>query len=259
MNRKNVKFLALAGMMMALSCGSLLCGNGIVSYEGETDGLTSATAEITPLRACTSVEMPTLVPGDPEPHSFFMVYELKQEDEHATQMEFYTYPSLPSPSYTKQCAYGDTLRILGIPYVGATSCNVYPYYVKARCTTCNVASYSTTALIGVGPETIDYTPIVVKTSGMIYQNFDIGAPDAEWQHHAEKNETIYYSIAYNGFVVDDDVKVPGSWDFFPPKNDYTIDGVTFTVRVTSGYVSIKADETIACDNINTAFAFGTSN
>ena len=36
MNRKNVKFLAIAGMMMALSCGSLLCGNGIVSYEGET-------------------------------------------------------------------------------------------------------------------------------------------------------------------------------------------------------------------------------
>ena len=45
MNRKHVKLLALAGMMMALSCGSLLCGNGIVSYEGETDGLTSATGD----------------------------------------------------------------------------------------------------------------------------------------------------------------------------------------------------------------------
>ena len=243
---------------MALSCGSLLCGNGIVSYEGETDGLSSATAEITPLRACTSVEMPILVSENPEFHTFFTVYEMKQKDEHATQMEFYTHPSLLSPSYTKQCAYGDTRRILGIPYVGGTSCNLYPYYVKARCTTCNVASYSTTALIGVEPKNISYTPIVVKTSGMIYQNFDIGAPDAEWQHHAERNETIYYSIAYNGFVADGNIVVPG-WIPSSRSETHTLDGVTFTVRVNAGYVSIKADETIACDNINTAFAFGTSN
>ena len=71
-------------------------------------------------------------------------------------------------------------------------------------------------------------------------------------------QTIYYSIAYNGIVANGDVDVPG-WIPSSRSATHTLDGVTFTVRVNAGYVAIKADETIACDNINTAFAFGTSN
>lgn len=257
MNKKNVKFLAIAGMMMALSCGSLLCGNGIVSYEGETDGLNSATAEITPRSHCTSVEMPTLVSTSPDSHYFFTAYELYQEDPHATQMEFYTYPSLPSPSYTKQCAYQEKLTVLGIPNVGNKSCDPYPYFVKARCTVCNVTSASMTDLANVNPKDCAFTPIAVKTSGTIYSAFDVGAPDCEWEHGANKNDTIFFSLAYNGIIQDGTLPVPGSWALFPKTAEYTIDGVTFTVRVTSGYVSIKADEFVYCDNINTAFAFGT--
>lgn len=258
MNRKHVKFLALAGMMMALSCGSLLCGNGIVSYEGETEGLGVPPVEITPLSHCTSVEMPELgsynVPG--QRYNCFTTYEIIQKDPHGTQLEFVRNPSTTYSDHIRQCGYQDSIYILGIPRVGEYNCYPSTYYVRARCTTCNVVSSSATILVSGNLGSIcRYEPIEIKTTGMIYQNFDIGAPNVEWQHHAEKNETIYYSIAYNGFVVDDDVKVPGSWDFFPPIRDYTIDGVTFTVRVNSGYVAIKADETIACNDLDTAFAF----
>ena len=258
MNRKHVKFLALAGMMMALSCGSLLCGNGIVSYEGETDGLPSATAEITPRSHCTSVEMPDLgsYTDSGQRYNCFTTYEIIQKDPHGTQLEFVRNPSTTTSDHIRQCGYQESYYILGIPRAGEYNCYPSTYYVRARCTTCNVVSFSSTMLVsGSLGTTCRYEPIEIKTTGMIYQNFDIGAPNVEWQHHAEKNETIYYSIAYNGFVVDDDVKVPGSWDFFPPKRDYTIDGVTFTVRVNSGYVAIKADETIACNDLDTAFAF----
>ena len=84
MNRKNVKFLAIAGMMMALSCGSLLCGNGIVSYEGETDGLTSATAEITPLRVCASVFKPTV--SEAQKYNCLTTYTITQNDPDGTQV-----------------------------------------------------------------------------------------------------------------------------------------------------------------------------
>lgn len=258
MKKKNLTALMAAMALSVVACGSLLCGNGIVSYEGETDGLTSATAEITPRSHCTSVEMPTLVNTIPDTHYLFTAYELYQEDPHATEMQFYTYPSLPSPSYTKQCAYQEKLTVLGIPNVGNKSCDPYPYFVKARCTVCNVTSASMTSLANVTPVNCVYTPIAVKTSGTIYQNFDIGAPDVDWQHHADKGQTIYYSIAYNGIVADGNIVVPG-WIPSSRSATHTLDGVTFTVRVNAGYVSIKADETIACDNINTAFAFGTSN
>lgn len=257
MNRKNVKFLAIAGMMMALSCGSLLCGNGIVSYEGETDGLTSATAEITPRSHCTSVDMPELgsynVPA--QRYNCFTTYEIIQKDPHGTQLEFVRNPSTTYSDHIRLCGYQDSIYILGIPRVGEYNCYPSTYYVRARCTTCNVVSSSATILVsGDLGSTCRYEPIEIKTSGMIYQNFDIGAPNVEWQHHADGGQTIYYSIAYNGIVADGDIDVP-SWYLSSNKETHTIDGVTFTVRVNAGYVAIKADETIACNDLDTAFAF----
>lgn len=257
MNRKHVKLLALAGMMMALSCGSLLCGNGIVSYEGETDGLTSATAEITPRSHCTSVKMPVLGSYNIEAQEYncFTTYEIIQNDEHGTQLEFVRNPSTTTSDHIRQCGYQESHYILGIPRAGEYNCYPSTYYVRARCTTCNVVSYSSTMLVsGSLGTTCEYKPVEIKTSGMIYQNFDIGAPDVEWQHHADGGQTIYYSIAYNGIVADGNIVVP-RWYLSSDKKTHTIDGVTFTVRVTAGDVAIKADETIACNDLDTAFAF----
>lgn len=263
MKKKNLTALMAALALTVVASSSLLCGNGIVSYEGEMDETGSEIAEIAPASVCTSVKMPTLVMNGVIPkietHNCFATYEVKQNDPHGTQLEFYSNPSSSVPNYTRVVGYNETHHVLSFAGVGETECDPYPYYIKARCTTCNVVSPATAALIN--DKTIvncGYKPLVVKNSGTIWTQFDLGAPGMEWSHGGLSGGTIiYYSIAYNGIVADDSLPVP-KWLESSKTKEHVIDGVTFTVRVSDGYVAVKASQNVICNNLDTAFAFGVA-
>ena len=253
--------LMAALALTVVASSSLLCGNGIVSYEGEMDETGSEIAEIAPASVCTSVSMPTLVMNGVIPkietHNCFATYEVKQDDPHGTQLEFYSNPSSSVPNYTRVVGYNETHHVLSFAGVGEKECDPYPYYIKARCTTCNVVSPATAALIN--DKTIvncRYKPLVVKNSGTIWTQFDLGAPGMQWSHGQGYNTTIYYSIAYNGTVVDGNMKVPLVYS--ETSDAIVIDGVSFYVRVGALDIAIRASQNVICNNLDTAFAFGVA-
>ena len=259
MNRKNVKFLAIAGMMMALSCGSLLCGNGIVSYEGET-GQTivednAASPQATATDHCPSMEMPVLE-NETSVGNCLTTYTVKQVEPHGTSTEFVSHPSLLVSEYSCDVSYGETWQIIGIPQgVNTTVCHPSNLYMRARCGTCNAVSASSPALIDSDSTNCLYPVINYKTSGMIYSGFDLAG--AVWDHGLAVGDRLFFSIAYQGTLADPaDCQVEIPWIGTKTSDPIEINGVTFWVRVGPNRVSIRASEYISCNRVDTVFAFG---
>lgn len=263
MKKKNLTALMAALALTVVASSSLLCGNGIVSYEGEMDETGSEIAEITPASVCTNILYPLVENGDK--HNCFVTYKIRQRDAHGTNVEFVKSPSYTIPSYTRSVPQNGTCTILGFADEDDYECEPYPYYIRARCPDCQVASPTMSTLIDFVQESVEvekedcrYKPMVVKDSGTIWMHFDQGAPGMEWSHGGLSGGTIiYYSIAYNGIVTDGSLPVP-KWFEFSKTQEHVIDGVTFTVRVSGGYVAVKASQNVICNNLDTAFAFGVA-
>ena len=261
MKKKNLTALMAALALTVVASSSLLCGNGIVSYEGEMDETGSELAEIAPASVCTNILYPLVENGDK--HNCFVTYKVRQRDAHGTNVEFVKSPSYTTPSYTRSVPQNGTYAILGFAEEGEYECEPYPYYIRARCPDCQVASPTMSTLIDFVQESVEvekedcrYKPMVVKDSGTIWTQFDQGAPGMQWSHGQDYNTTIYYSIAYNGTVVDGDMEVP-LW-FSKTSDAIVIDGVSFYVRVGTSDIAIRASQNVICNNLDTAFAFGVA-
>ena len=258
MKKKNLTALMAALALTVVASSSLLCGNGIVSYEGEMDETGSEISEIAPASVCcTHVDYPTVESGDK--YNCFVTYKIRQNDPKGTNVEFVKSPSYTIPSYTRSVPQNGTCTILGFADEDDYECEPYPYYIRARCPDCQKVSETRSTLIDrVTTDDCRYKPMVVKDSGTIWTQFDLGAPGMEWSHGGLSGGTIiYYSIAYNGIVFDGSLAVP-KWFESSKTQEHVIDGVTFTVRVSSGYVAVKASQNVICNNLDTAFAFGVA-
>ncbi len=250
MNRKNVKFLAIAGMMMALSCGSLLCGNGIVSYEGETEGLGVPPVEITPFSHCETIYTPHVSPA--QKYNCLTTYTITQVDPDGTQVEFLTGGSDRYPMFTYNIPK-DESRVIAAK-VSAPNGYATPsvFVVRARCPDCGMVSLSDTSL-GHNTKKPVYPVAQTVYSGTIpaLQTIDF---DWIWPHGQELDgHDIYYTFIYKGEVINSSIEA-----IHNRMKVLQFSDVRVTVLVDSDYICLMPTEAITFNSYDTMFAFSAS-
>lgn len=249
MKKRNLTSLFAALVLTVVAGSSLLCGNGIVSYEGEMDEAGSELAEIAPASVCTNISRPTV--SGPVRHYCVTTYTVTQKDQHATTVEFYRGGSDRYPSFTYNMPQNTQRTILGLASGGGLACAPNVFVVKAKCPACGNSASTTLSTVGNYPV---YEVYNTKSSGIIGTSYD--GEGYVWDHGLSVGNTIHFSLVYQGSLVDDKITIP--WAFTTTVGPYNLNGVDFWVRTGPNRISIKASQEVTCNNYDTVFAFSTS-
>ena len=252
--KKQLTYLALAGAMALMACGSLLCGNSIVSYEnvvGKTQTYSEyATEGISPMSGvCEDILQPSV--SGPVRHNCVIAYNIRQNDPHATRVEFLRGGSERYPSFTYYMSQGTSRTIVGISDGSSLSCGLSVFVVRAKCPDCGNSSDITIGNQGGYPV---YEVYETKTYGTIGTAYD--KDGYVWKHGLSTGNTIHFSIVYRGQIADGSITIP--WIGMKTVGPFYLDGVDFWVRTGPNKISIKASQDVACNNYDTVFSFSTS-
>ena len=250
MNRKNVKFLAIAGMMMALSCGSLLCGNGIVSYEGETEGLGVPPVEITPFSYCETIYTPHVSPA--QKYNCLTTYTITQVDPHGTQVEFLTGGSDRYPMFTYNIPQNQSRTIAGKVDTPNGYAAPSVFVVRARCPVCGTVSLSDTSLSHNTKQPI--YPVAETVYSGTLQASSMVDYDWIWLHGQELDgQNIYFTFIYKGEVFNDSIQA-----IHNKMKILNFSDVRVTIAVDTDYICLYATKDITFNSYDTMFAFSAS-
>ncbi len=250
MNRKKVKFLAIAGMMMALSCGSLLCGNGIVSYEGETDGLTDLVEARDQLFELETPEVEGV-----RRRNCITTYKVTQVDPEASVIEYYSGGSdrYPFATYSNM-GEGASTMFAGTVSTSTGYAAPSVFVIRARdIPGGNKISLSTT--IGNMETKKPLYPVERTVTTGTLGTAAPNTPGWRWQNTFDSEvEKVYFSLLYAGEYYEGSVTINESDHtsvFIPGKG-------SFYFYVRENYVSICAGFPIVFNSYDTVFAYSAS-
>ena len=91
MKKKQLTYLALAGAMALMACGSLLCGNSIVSYEN----VVGKTQTYSTTDHCTYINSPIV--EAPVRHNALVTYSVTQVNDNTTDVKIWYNPNDRGP------------------------------------------------------------------------------------------------------------------------------------------------------------------
>ena len=251
MKKKNLTALMAALALTVVASSSLLCGNGIVSYEGEMDEMEAeaeTTATSTSSEHCPTVDAPYI--GAMGEYLCFAYYSIYQPNENATKVQVWANPNDRGPLFTYDIAQGETRAIIAPARDNTSSCDLPAmYYLRAVCPTCGAASAS--VLTDYDPKVnCQYIVKDAKTSGIIPTQYDQNGN--LWDHGLGSNKKLTFSLAYEGEFASGYLVIPS---LFTRSISIELGGVTFGVRVGPNRVSVKASTPVSCNNYSTMFAF----
>ena len=254
MKKKQLTYLALAGAMALMACGSLLCGNSIVSYEN----VVGKTQTYSTTDHCTYINSPIV--EAPVRHNALVTYSVTQVNDNTTDVKIWYNPNDRGPLITYHLEKYQSFNYIAVDSPDDESNLCFPkttYYIEAECPVCGASTGQrflfTNPLI---PKTIALYPVAhSKTSGVITDAY-FNDPLCTWEHNGEFQEEIYYTIVFRGTVVDGMIKVPNEITQ-PITKTHEVNGRTYWIRTTTTTISIRSSGYAECNAYDSCFAFST--
>ena len=247
MKKRNLTSLFAALVLTVVAGSSFLCGNGIVSYEGETDGATMDGTMVT-TEHCSDLRDPVF--GSINVYYCFVGYSVRQPNDNTMNVQFWQVPNDRAPLFSYNLSKNNVRWVFAPAKENSTEvCEPTNLYVRAVCPTCGAS----TAQIPVNYFTKlapNCTVSVMKMMGTIPTTYD--SAGWVWDHGLGFNDEIKFTIAHRGIAQDGEVTIPL---IGYSSKSIEIEGVTFTVRTGPNRVSIKADSYVTCDSYSTMFGF----
>lgn len=273
MKKKQLTYLALAGAMALMACGSLLCGNSIVSYEDVTGKTQASAVEIAPMGYCDPDTPEVLLQENPylssplftaqtyyETYNCFVAYPIKNVDAHASRLTF------SSDMFHDAYKVDDVDRNEVIYYIatpafasGTNLCHPNLYYVKSECLECGSHSATNRVMFDDKNKAYNAYCLYPTTHAKTYGEISTTPSDeCSLEHYGNIGQFVCFSIACNrdvgGVGMEASLEVPEKG-----QNETTlvVGGVTFYVRVTRTKVEFRASEKVECNGYDTMFVFST--
>lgn len=260
MKKKNLTALVAAIALTVVASGSLLCGNGIVSYEGEMDEMQMNNLNsFAATDHCQSIENPYMYSD--EQYNCFEGYSVVQLNSNRMNFQIWKNPNDRAPECEYALDQGESKQIIAMANTGSKECRTVNYYLRNVCSVCGAASGHMLTNYDTNQGVCKFPVALTLTTGPIMTSFD--QPGAVWDHNGSVGQTIYFSIAYNGIVAEESysstncsIDIP--WLGTKTVGPFVIDGVSFWVRVGPNRISIRANQGVWCNGITTVFAFSES-
>lgn len=254
MKKKQLTYLALAVAMALMACGSLLCGNSIVSYENvvgktQTHSTTDHCSYLNPLLINTPVR-----------HNALVTYPVVQTNQNTTDVKIWYNPNDRGPLITHHVEQFESFNYIATdsPDDNTTCCiPKNTYYIEAVCPVCDASTGQKFLFANPSiPKVMSLYPVAYsKTSGVITDAY-FNDPLCTWEHNGELLEEIYYTIVFRGTVVDGMIRVPSELNQ-PFTNAHEVNGRTYWVRTTTTTISIRSSGYAECNDYDSCFAFST--
>lgn len=248
MKKKNLTALVAALALTVVASGSLLCGNGIVSYEGEMDETKNINESITQTNHCSNLSEAKF--RSINVYNCFVGYSVMQENLYAMDVQFWRNPGDRAPTFSYRMEPFDLRWIFAAADEGSDAVCDPPYlYSKVVCPICGATS-ALKPIDYFAKYSSYYVVEKMKTSGTIQVKYD--SSGWVWEHGLGMGDKIRFSVAYLGMAENGEVTVP----LLGYSTDTVeINGVEFSVRTGPNRVSIKASTPVTCNQYNTMFGF----
>lgn len=199
-------------------------------------------------------------------YNCMVTYGYTQRSGHAEYIQLLPDETNPYVSYDLYAYPGNTSYYAVLPVMSVDNlCD--PDFEYYRAHNPNEQTYSDIANIwdGVGmhesPLKSCLYPINPSSIYFRSEEFPTEYDDAHtWNHGADTNNIIHFTIAYKGIAQDESIKIPllGYAEkslTITYQNGFKNESVTFSVRVGPNRLSVKASVPVDCNNYDTMFAF----
>lgn len=240
--------------MALMACGSLLCGNSIVSYEN----VVGKTQTYSTTDHCTYINSPIV--EAPVRHNALVTYSVTQVNDNTTDVKIWYNPNDRGPLITYHLEKYQSFNYIAVDSPDDESNLCFPkttYYIEAECSVCGASTgqrflFANSAI----PKMMALYPVAYsKTSGAITDAY-FNDPLCTWEHNGEFQEEIYYTIVFRGTVVDGMIKVPNEITQ-PITKTHEVNGRTYWIRTTTTTISIRSSGYAECNAYDSCFAFST--